>query len=127
MNPENTDVSAIGIEVAQCTRYSRDVFEVIGKKLLKRYRRGRSLWCLSKGRHACPSGKIHDFIGENNLQNRQVFIVGAGETPGSFKLVTCHEVPQPGTGEMAIVDAEFDAELASKGYFGMRGWSTDSP
>ena len=41
-------LSAIRVEVAQCTRYSSSVFEVIGKKLLNAITTGPSLWCSSK-------------------------------------------------------------------------------
>ena len=121
VDPTNGDVSAIRVEVAQCTRYSADVFEVIRKKLLKRYHEGTVIVVLVEESTRLSVGEIYDFIGGNNPQNQRVYIVGGGKTPGRIKLVTCYEVPEPRTDEMAIMDAEFGADLASKGYLGYEG------
>ena len=121
VDPEIGDVSAIRVEVAQCTKYSRDVFEVIRKKLLKRYHKGTVIVVLVEESTSLTVGEIYDFIRDNNLQNQRVYVVGAGKTPRSIKFIPCYEVPEPGTGEMAIMDAEFGADLASKGYLGYEG------
>ena len=121
VDPENGDVSAIRVEVAQYTKYSGDVFEVIRKKLLKRYHEGTVIVVLVEESTSLSIGEIYDFIRDNNLQNQRVYIVGGGKAPRSIKFIPCYEVPEPDTDEMAIMDADFDADLASKGYLGYEG------
>ena len=121
VDPTNADLSAIRVEVTQCTQYSRDVFEVIRKKLLNRYREGTVIVVLVEESTSLSIGEIYDFIRDNNLQNQRVYIVGGGKAPRSIKFIPCYEVPEPGTDEMAIMVADFDADLASKGYLGYEG------
>ena len=121
VDPANHDVSAIRVEVAQCTKYSRDVFEVIHKKLVKRYHEHTAIVVLVEESTSLPVGELCDFIREKNLQNQRVYIVGGGKTPRSIKFIPCHEVPEPGTGEMAIMDAEIRVDHASKGHLGYEG------
>ena len=114
-------VSMIRVEVAQCGRYSKNVFEVIRKKLLKRYQEGTVIVVLVEESASISIGDLCDFIRDNNLQNQSVYIVGGGVKPRSIKFIPCREVPEPGTEEMAIMDMEVDLEEASKGCLGYEG------
>ena len=121
VDPANGGISSIRVEVAQCTKYSRDLFEVIRKKLLKRYHEGTVIVVLVEESTSLSIGAIYDFIRDNKLQNQRVYIVGGGKTPQRIKLIPCFEVPEPGTDEMAIMDADVGTGLASKGYLGYEG------
>ena len=120
-DPANGGLSMIRVEVAQCTKYSRDVFEVIRKKLLKRYHDGTVIVVLVEDSTSISVGELYDFIRGDNLQNQRVYIVGSGKSSRRIKFVPCYEVPEPGTDEMAIMDAEFSVGHASKGYLGYEG------
>ena len=117
----NPDVSVIRVEVTRCTKYSEDVFEVIRKKLLKRYHEGTVIVVLIEESTSFSIGELYDFIRDNNLQNQRVYIVGGGMSPRTIKFIPCYEVPEPGTDEMAIMDADLDLNHASKGYLGYEG------
>ena len=117
----NLDVSVIRVEVTRCTRYSQDVFEVIRKKLLKRYHEGTAIVVLIEESTSFSLRELYEFIRDNNLQKLRVYIIGGGMSPRTIKFIPCYEVPEPGTDEMAIMDAELDANHASKGYLGYEG------
>ena len=117
----NSDVSVIRVEVTRCTRYSEDVFEVIRKKLLKRYHEGTAIVVLIEESTSISTGELYDFIRDNNLQNQRVYIVGGGMSPRTIKFIPCYEVPEPGADEMAIMDADLHLNHASKGYLGYEG------
>ena len=117
----NPDVSVIRVEVTRCTRYSEDVFEVIRKKLLKRYHEGTVIVVLIEESTSISIGELYDFIRKNNLQNQRVYIVGGGMSPRTIKFIPCYEVRDPGADEMAIMDADLDLNHASKGYLGYEG------
>ena len=114
-------LSAIRVEVAQCTRHSQSVFEVIGKKLLKRYHDGTVIVVLVEQSLDIAAGEMFDFIRSNNLQNHRVYIVGGGFKPQSIRIVPCFEVPEPGTDEMAILNMDVRVDEASKGFLGYEG------
>ena len=117
----NPVVSMIRVEVTRCTRYSKDFFEVIRKKLLKRYHEGTVIVVLIEESTSFSVGDLYEFIQDNNLQNQSVYIVGGGVNPRTIKFIPCYEVPEPGTEEMAIMDANLDIDHASKGYLGYEG------
>lgn len=114
-------VSTIRVEVAQCGRYSKNVYEVIHKKLLKRYHQGTVIVVLVEESPRLSVADLFDFIRDNNLQNQRVYIVGAGTKPGSIKFMPCFEVQEPGTDELALMEMDVDVDQAGKGYLGYEG------
>ena len=54
-------------------------------------------------------------------------------SPRTIKFIPCYEVREPGTDEMAIMDADLDLNHASKGYLGYEGvvyrppWNSQCP
>ena len=121
VDPVSHAISAIRVEVAQFTKYSGDVFEVIRKKLLKRYHEATVIVVLVEESTSLSVGELFDFIRDNNLQNQRVYILGGGKTTRSVKFIPCYEVPEPGTDELAIMDAEIRVDHASSGYLGYEG------
>ena len=117
----NGDVSVIRVEVARCTKYSQDVFEVIRKKLLNRYHEGTVIVVLIEESTSFSVGELYDFIRDNNLQNHRVYIVGGGMKPRRVKIIPCFEVREPETDEMAIMNMEVGVDEASQGFLGYEG------
>ena len=72
------EVSAIRVEVTRCTRHSKDAFEVIRKKLLKRYHEGTAIVVLIEESTNIGIRELCDFVQNNNIEDRRVYIIGGG-------------------------------------------------
>ena len=117
----NGYVSMIRIEVTRFTKYSKNVFEVIRKKLAKRYHEGTLIVVLVEESAGIAVGELFDFIRDNKLQNERVYIVGGGMKPQKIRFIPCYEVLEPGTDELAIMDMEVCVDEASTGCLGYEG------
>ena len=115
------------VEVAQCTKYSRDVFEVIRKKLLKRYHEKTDIVVLVEEPVRLFIGELGEFIRDNNRQGLSVYIIGARESPGTLKFIPCREDRQPETGESGITIWDVKVDHASEGYLGFDGVVCELP
>ena len=110
--------SSIGIkrvEITQHGRYSESVFDVIGKKLSKRYQDGTVLVVLVEESQALPLAELYQFVQTNNAHRQQIFIIGGSGQAGIFKIVPLDKVASPVPGEMAWIEITVDTKYADKG------------
>ena len=115
------NLSGIMLEITQHGSHSKDLVDVIGRKLRNRYQEGTVLVVLVEQAETILVNELDDFIRANNPYNQRVFVIGGSEAPGSFKVVPWDEVTTPTPGETAWVEIGVDANNVSRGYRGYEG------
>ena len=103
------------VEITQHGSHSRSVFDVIGKKLRKRYQDGTILVVLVEESQELPVAELYEFIRKNNTHRQQIFIIGASPEAGKFKIVPWDEVTSPAPGEEAWMEITVDTKYPGKG------------
>ena len=121
INGASGDMSGIRLEITQYGSHSKDLVEVIGKKLSKKYQEGTVLVVLVEQAESIVVNELDDFIRTNNPYNQRIFIIGASEAPSGFKAVAWGEVIKPTPSEAGWWEIGMDANNASKGYRGYEG------
>ena len=109
------------LEITQHDRYSQGLFDVIGKKLRKRYEAGTVLVVLVEVAEEIPLVDLDEFIRVNNPHNQSVVIIGGGGTPGVYKIVPLNEVDTSVPGETRWMEIRADGKSAGKGYRSYEG------
>lgn len=109
------------LEITQHSRYSQGLFDVIGKKLRKRYEAGTVLVVLVEVAEEIPLVDLDEFIRVNNPHNQSVVIIGGGGTPGVYKIVPLNEVDTSVPGETGWMEIRADGKSAGKGYRSYEG------
>ena len=84
--------STMKLEIVQDGKYSASVFEVIGRKLAKRYERGTVLVVVIEETEQFLIADLHDFIRDNNPHGLRIFIIGGTGDAGRFKGLPCDEI-----------------------------------
>ena len=84
--------STMKLEIVQHGKYSESVFEVIDKKLAKRYERGTVLVVVIEETERFLVADLHDFIRDNNPHGLQIFAIGGTGEAGRFKGLPCDEI-----------------------------------
>ena len=97
-------LSIIRVEITQHGSHSKDLVNVIGKKLRKKYQEGTVLVILVEQAEVILVGELDEFIRKNNPHNQQVFILGGSKAPGTFTVVPWNEVTTPTPSEVAWSD-----------------------
>ena len=77
--------STMKLEIVQDGKYSESVFEVIGKKLAKRYERRTVLVVVIEETEDFLIAELHDFIQDNNPHGLRIYIIGGTGKAGRFK------------------------------------------
>ena len=121
IDPENSAVSMIRVEITQHGKYSKSLLEVIGKKLVKRYEEGTVLVVLVEQSESLAVAALHEFIRKNNPHNYRIVIIGGAAKAGRYKVVPWQEVSSASPGEMAWMEMEVDARGARRGHRGYEG------
>ena len=122
IDPKTGSFSTIKVEITRHGKYSQSVFDVIAKKLRKRYQDGTVLVVFVEQSVSLSVADLHGFLRRNNPHNQQVFVVGAGAEADTFKVVPCNEIFSPTRGETAWIEMKVDEKNASTGhraYFGV--------
>ena len=109
------------LEIAQVGKHSESVFEVIGKKLGKRYEQGTVLVIVIEETEPFLVADVHGFIQENNQHGQEVFIIGGTGEPGKFRGLPCDTISRDGADD--LVWTEIDASLRDRnaGFLGLDG------
>ncbi len=118
---EKSAVTMIRVEITQHGKYSKSLFDVIGKKLVKRYEDGTVLVVLVERSESLPVAELHEFIRKNNPHNQRIVIIGGAAEAGKYKVVPWQEVSSPSPGETAWMEMEVDVRDASRGHRGYEG------
>ena len=115
-------MSVIRLEITQYGSHSKDLVDVIGKKLRKKYQEGTVIVVLVEQAENIILNELDDFIRTNNPYNQNVFIImGSSQAPGSFKAVVWGELIKPKPSEDGWWEISMDANNASKGHRGYEG------
>ena len=88
-------LSGIRVEVTQHGSHSKDLVDVIRKKLRMKYQEGTVLVVLVEQAENILVNDLDDFIRTNNPYNQRIYIIGGSKAPGSFKVVPWGEVTKP--------------------------------
>ena len=120
IHPKTGELHTLKVEITQHGKHSLSVFDVIGKKLRKRYQDGTVLVVFVENSENLALIDLHEFLRKNNPHNQQIFVLGAREEAGSFKVVF-KVVPGDETSSLAPddttwVEKQVDAKNASKGH-----------
>ena len=112
----------IELEITQYGSHSKDLVNVIGKKLRKKYQEGTVIVVLVEQAENIIVNELNEFIRTNNAYNQNVVIIGSSQPPGSFKAVVWGELIKPKPSEDdGWWEISMDANNASKGYRGYEG------
>ena len=121
VDQENSAVTMIKLEITRHGRYSKNVLDVIDKKLLKRYEDGTVLVVLVEESANLDVAELHEYIRKNNPHNQRIFIIGGGPKAGKLKIIPWDKVTSPALHEMAWMEMNVDMNNASRGYRGYGG------
>ena len=113
--------SRMKLEIVQDGKYSESVFEVIGKKLAKRYERGTVLVVVIEETEQFLVADLHDFIRDNNPHGLRIFVIGGTGEPGRFKSLPCDEITSDGADYFEWTDKEVDQRDRNAGFLGLDG------
>ena len=76
VNAAEGHMDGIMLEITQHGTHSQDLFDVIGKKLRKRYQEGTVLVVLVEKAEEIPVVDLDEFIRANNPHNQHIVIIG---------------------------------------------------
>ena len=118
---EEANMRGIMLEITRHGSHSEDLFEVIGKKLRKKYEEGTVLVVLVEQAENPLVADLDEFIRRSNPYNQQIFVIGGSEEPGTYKVVPWEDVNSPTPGEIEWLEISVDAKNAGKGYHQYEG------
>ena len=113
--------STMKLEIVQDGKYSESVFEVIGKKLAKRYERGTVLVVVIEETEYFLVAELHDFIRDNNPHGLRIFVIGGTGKVGRFKGLPCDEIACDGADYFEWMEKEVDQRERNVGFLGLAG------
>ena len=113
--------STMKLEIVQDGKYSESVFEVISKKLAKRYERGTVLVVVIEKTEQFLVAELHDFIRDNNPHGLRVFVIGGTGEAGGFKGLPCDEITCDGADYFEWVTMEVYQRDRNAGFLGFDG------
>ena len=109
------------LEIVQDGKYSESVFEVIGKKLAKRYERGTVLVVVIEETEQFLIADLHDFIRDNNPHSMQIYVIGGAGRAGRFKGLPCDEIMCDDADYFEWKEMEVDQRDRNAGFLGHDG------
>ena len=109
------------LEIVQYGKYSESVFEVIGKKLAKRYERGTVLVVVIEKTEQFLVADLRDFIRDNNPHGLRIYVIGGTGEAGRFKGLLCDEITCDGADYFEWKEKEVDQRDRNAGFLGLDG------
>ena len=113
--------STMKLEIVQDGKYSESVFEVIGKKLTKRYERGTVLVVVIEETEQFLVADLHDFIRDNNPHGMRIYVIGGTGRAGRFKGMPCDEITCDDADYFEWKEMEVDQRDRNAGFLGHDG------
>ncbi len=111
----------MSLEIVQYGEYSESVFEVIKKKLSKRYERGTVVVVAIETATDFMVADLHDFIRDRNPHGQRIFVIGGTGETGRFKGLPCDEITCDGADYYEWIEKEVEQEARSAGFLGLDG------
>ncbi len=118
---ESRALSTTSLEIVQYGKYSKSVFEVIGKKLAKRYERGTVVVVVVETTTDFLVAHLHDFIRDRNPHGQSIVIIGGTEEAGRFKGLSCDEITCDSAGYDEWTTKEVEQRDRNAGFLGLDG------
>ena len=109
------------LEIVQYGKYSESVFEVIGKKLEKRYARGTVVVVVIETLTGFLVADLHDFIRDNNPHGQRIVVIGGTGEAGRFKGLPCDEITCDGADYYEWITKDVDQRSRNAGFLGLDG------
>ena len=113
--------TTLKLEIVQDGKYSKSVFEVIGKKLAKRYERGTVLVVVIEETERFLVADLHDFLRDNNPHGLRIFVLGGAGEAGRFRGLPCEEITSDGADWFEWKEKEVHQRDRSAGFLGLDG------
>ncbi len=113
--------STMKLEIVQGGKYSESVFEVIGKKLAKRYERGTVLVVVIEETEQFLVADLHDFIRDTNPHGMRIYVIGGTGRAGRFKGLPCDEITCDDADYFEWKEMEVDQRDRNAGFLGHDG------
>ena len=98
------------VEITQHSRYSNSLFDIIEKKLRKRYQEGTVLVVLVEEAQELPVAELYAFVQKNNTHKYQIFIIGGSGEAGGFRIVPWNEVTLPTPDDLSWMEISVDTK-----------------
>ena len=121
VDPENFDFRVDRLEITQHGKYSESLFELIGKKLEKRYQKGTTLVVIVEKKESFVVAELDDLIRRNNPHGQHLVIIRGTGRPGKFLAVPWDEVSPLSPGKAECLEIEVDQKERSTGFRGYQG------
>ena len=109
------------LEIVQDGKYSESVFEVIGKKLAKRYERGTVLVVVIEEAEEFLISDLYDYIRDNNPHGLRIYVISGTGKAGRFKGLPCDEITSDGADYFEWKEMEVDQRDRNAGFLGLDG------
>ena len=109
------------LEITQHGKYSESLFEVIGKKLIKRYQKGTILVVMVEETERVEVVDLNEFIQENNPHGQRLVIISGGGRAGKFVAMPWDLVSSLSPDKVEWMEIDIDQKKRSKGFRGYQG------
>ncbi len=124
---ENGDLSMVRAEITRHGPHSTSLFDVIAKKLGKKYQQGTAIVVLVERSESLQVAELHRFIRENNRHGQRIVIIGGGERASTFKVVPSDRIFSPLPGYTAWKEYDVGVADAGRGHQGYEGLVFEPP
>lgn len=121
VNRDSRALSTMKLEIVQHGTYLGSLFELIGKKLAKRYARGTVLVVAIEKPEQFLVADLHDFIRDNNPHGLQIFVIGGTGEAGRFKGLPCDKITCDGAEYFEWKEKEVNQRDRNAGFLGLDG------
>lgn len=89
---ETANIQVTKIEVTHYSKHSNDIYEIIKKKLMKRYDETTTIVIYTSKNDEISVAELYDLIKKNNPDNRQVEIVTGTGDGNNVRVIPCGEI-----------------------------------
>ena len=118
---DSCECTVVRLEITQHGKYSESLFEVIGKKLAKRYHKGTILVVMVEKSERLIIAELYEFVRKNNPYGQQIIIIGGTSRAGQFLAVLWDEVSSSSAEKAEYMEIEIHQGERSTGFRGYQG------
>ena len=118
---DSFEFTVVRLEITQHGKYSESLFELIGKKLAKRYQKGTILVVVVEGKESFEVAELDEFIRKRNPHGQRLVIIGGTGRPGKFLAMPWDEVSYLSPDKAECLEIAVDQKERSTGFRGYQG------